>query len=363
MNAGRDRQPILRSAVTRRPNYARVNVGRLLSPRRLLATGLMLFGVTAVLAILAWVAPSKRYIILPDAAHPVSPLVQVAGARPTHGPGGVYFVDVIVRKATVLERFFPGLRDGSTLVPASAVNQGVSNRTREQLDRLDMARSQEVAAAVAFRALGYHIGSHAQGALIAAVFDGTPAAGKLHAGDVIVAVDGRPVKTRAALRRLIGVRRAGQRVRLRVREGRQTNTVDLKTMRDPTTGRAVIGVYVGEAANLVLPRRVKIDIGNVVGPSAGLAFALAVMDKLGRDVDRGYRVAATGALELNGAVDPIGGVKQKTIGARRSHVDLFLVPAGDNAREARRYANGLRVVPVQTFRQALRVLATLPLKR
>jgi PDZ domain-containing secreted protein len=56
---------------------------------------------------------------------------------------------------------------------------------------------------------------------------------------------------------------------------------------------------------------------------------------------------------------PIGGVKQKTLGVRRAGVDVFLVPAGDNAREARRYANGIRIIPVKNFPQALRALKTL----
>jgi PDZ domain-containing protein len=86
------------------------------------------------------------------------------------------------------------------------------------------------------------------------------------------------------------------------------------------------------------------------------------MEELGRDVDHGYRVAATGALELDGAVTPIGGVKQKTLGVRNADADVFLVPAGDNAREARRYADGLRIIAVKSFPQALRALATLPRK-
>jgi PDZ domain-containing secreted protein len=55
-------------------------------------------------------------------------------------------------------------------------------------------------------------------------------------------------------------------------------------------------------------------------------------------------------------------VKQKTFGARQAKADVFLVPAGDNAQEAKRYANGLRIIPVKSFPQALRALATLPLK-
>ena len=70
------------------------------------------------------------------------------------------------------------------------------------------------------------------------------------------------------------------------------------------------------------------------------------MEELGEDVDGGFhRLAASGEIFLDGSVSRVGGIKQKMIGARRSGMDLFLVP-GDNASEARRYAKGLRVVPV-----------------
>ena len=74
----------------------------------------------------------------------------------------------------------------------------------------------------------------------------------------------------------------------------------------------------------------------------------------------GHRVAATGEIFPDGSVGPIGGIKQKTIGAREAGVDVFLVPAGENARDAEKEADGLRIVPVKTFPQALHALATLP---
>ena len=89
---------------------------------------------------------------------------------------------------------------------------------------------------------------------------------------------------------------------------------------------------------------------------------MTVMEELGHPVDRGNRIAATGQNELDGTISPIGGVKQKTFGAREAKADVFLVPAGDNAREARRYANGLRIIAVKSFPQALHALATLPPK-
>jgi PDZ domain-containing protein len=138
--------------------------------------------------------------------------------------------------------------------------------------------------------------------------------------------------------------------------------VTLQAASDPRPrfrGRALVGVSVADVFDVEkLPVDVRIDLGQVGGPSAGLAFALDLVEELGRDIDRGYRVAATGEIFLDGSVSKIGGVKQKTIGARRSGMDLFLVP-GDNAAEARRHAKGLRIIPVDSFQQALRALATL----
>ncbi|MGZ4334219.1 MAG: S16 family serine protease, partial [Gaiellaceae bacterium] len=122
---------------------------------------------------------------------------------------------------------------------------------------------------------------------------------------------------------------------------------------------AVVGIFVEPALDIHLPINVRIDAGGVGGPSAGLAFALDVLQELGHDVVHGHKIAATGEILPDGSIGPIGGIKQKTIGAREAHVDAFLVPAGENARDARRYAHGLRIIPVESFPQALHALATL----
>jgi PDZ domain-containing protein len=177
---------------------------------------------------------------------------------------------------------------------------------------------------------------------------------------VIVAVDGKPVRTPPQLLAIMKTHKPGDVVRLTVRDGKTQKLVTVKTIADPRTpSRPVIGIGVEPSFDAKLPFRVKIDAGGVGGPSAGLAFALGLMEELGKNVDRGHKVAATGELLPDGTVGSIGGVKQKTIGARRSHVDVFLVPAGDNYNEARKYADGLKVVPVKNFREALRALATL----
>jgi PDZ domain-containing protein len=322
-----------------------------------MALGLILLAAAVVVA----VYPSNEYIFLPDKAHPVAPLVTVQGGHdPTRG--GVYYVDVVVRKATLLERLFGGLHNGADLYPASAVNPpGVNDALRRKIDLEDMHRSQQIAAAVALRALGKKVRITPTGALIDAVEPGEPAVGKLAPDDIITAVDGHRITGPVGMYNAMAKHRPGQTVSFTIRRLTQTLVERMKTAADPKNPkRAIVGVIIEQAVDLHLPERVSIDAGNVGGPSAGLAFALEVMEESGRDVVHGHRVAATGEIFANGAVGPIGGIKQKTIGARKAGVDAFLVPAGENARDAKKYADGLRIIPVQNFPQALRALATLP---
>lgn len=338
-------------------------VRTLLRPRLLALLGAA--ALVAVLAALLLAPTSGTYIFLPGSAHPVEPLVDLEGERSQRDGGGIYFVDVLVRRATLLERVFPGIHEGSSLVPAHLVNPtGITDEQRRRRNLLEMRRSQAVAAAVALRELGYDVEATPTGVLITDVLPNTPAAGTLEPTDVVTAVDGRRVRTVADLRRLITRRKPGDRLTVTVRRGDEVKRFRLATVADPDdASRPVIGVVPEQAADIDLPISVDIDVGQVGGPSAGLAFALDVLEELGRDVDHGYKVAVTGAIELDGDVVPVGGLRQKTIGAQRADVDAFVVPAGSNAQEARKHANGLRVIPVKTFRQALRALATLPRKQ
>lgn len=328
---------------------------RLLSPGRLVVAGL----IAALAAFAVWVYPTDSYyVFLPNDVHEVAPLVEVEGGDDPDDGGGIYYVDVLVRKATLFERYFPG--EGATVVPAEQVRpEGVSESDRRREELAEMRQSQRVAAAVALRELGYEVDAEPKGARIELVASDAPAQGKLEAGDVVVAAGGRRVATPEDLRAAVRAAGAGGSVRIRAERG--DGRVDVRvTPRQGPEGTPVIGVIVSQAADIRLPIDVEIDTGNVGGPSAGLAFALDVLEELGRDVDRGRRVAVTGSIELDGTVGQIGGVKQKTIAVRREKIDTFIVPAGDNAQEARRYAGGVRIVPVRTFQQALRALATLP---
>jgi Lon-like protease len=331
---------------------------RHLSPLRILG-GIVVILLVTILILFS--VPSGKFLLLPDTAHPVAPLVQVQGARPQK-PGTLYFVDVVERKASELEALFPWIHKHASLIPAGDIVPPCSTtQEAEEAQLQEMAFSQRVAAAVALRHLGYHVVVKPTGVVVSQLVAGTNAPCKLQPMDVITAVNGTPTPTVQALRGVLDRVKPGAVVALRIRRGAHLLTVRIRTVGVPQEpGHAFVGFSPDQAAQIKLPIRVSIDASGIGGPSAGLAFALEVMQKLGRNVLRGHRVAATGEMELDGNVAPIGGVKQKTFGVREAGADIFLVPAGENAQEARRYAGPVRVIPVRTFDQALHALATLP---
>ncbi|HEX5468593.1 MAG TPA: PDZ domain-containing protein [Gaiellaceae bacterium] len=300
--------------------------------------------------------PSDHYIFLPDPARAVEPLVHVQGEKEGSETGGVYMVDVVIRKASLLERYFPGIHEGATLIPADVYNpQDLSERVQRRQSLAEMSASQTVAATVALRRLGYDV--RETGVDVNAVDVGAPADGVLEPGDVIVGAQGKEIRRPDELTRVMADVEPGETVTLRIRRAGTERTVEVGTRAsDDQPPRAVMGILI--QPKFELPVKISIDTGDIGGPSAGLAFTLDIIDELGpNDLDRGRRIVATGEMALDGTIHEIGGIEQKTIGAREADADVFLVPDA-NAAGARRYAHGLRIVPVSNIDEALRALAT-----
>lgn len=306
---------------------------------------------------LTWI-PSDHYIVLPDRARPTDPLVSIPGEDPAEDRSGIYMVDVRVGRANLLERIYPGIHEGATLLPERILNPaGVSDRQRRRSSLNAMSRSQLVAITVALDELGREVTVTPAGAEVTLVVPDSPADGVLRVGDVIVEANGEEIGTTDDLQGAFADVEPGQSVELTVdREEKATDVVVGTRAAADDPDRAVMGVQVEDAEEFEFPLDIEIDAGGIGGPSAGLAFALDIVDELGdEDLSRDRTIVATGELDLEGNVLPIGGVTQKAIGARDAGADIFLVPDA-NFEEARDAVDDLRVVPVSTFAEALEVL-------
>lgn len=289
-------------------------------------------------------------------------LVDISGARAYPSSGELQLTTVAVDDDLDLREWLR-VRTSDTVeaVPRSTIYPPGSDRDEvaEQNAAL-MADSQLTATIVALEELGYDL--EGRGALVAAVTNDA-VTDELQQGDVIIAVDGEPVAENGDVVAAVRSRQAGDRIVLDVVDpdgDRREVAVELGASPDDP-GAAYVGILL--TTDLDLPVDVVIDAGVIGGPSAGLLFALSIVDLLGEeDLTGGAVIAGTGTVARDGTVGPVGGVRQKLVGATVTHddgrpADVFLVPR-DNLDEARGTPVGRDVllVPVDTLGDALAAL-------
>lgn len=302
--------------------------------------------------------------VSPGTARSVGGLVTVDGIEsfPTES---VAFTTVSTSEATLLEALRGWIDDDIELAPTQALRGGRSRDEARRYNAQLMDTSKVFATAVALAHLGHEVTVVTSGTVVRQIYEGTPAERALQRDDVIVAIDGEPLDRPDEIRTLLQAGGPGATHRLLVERPPGSDRrveVEVATVAaddDPT--RAIVGI-VGEEriVDLRLPFDIQIDSGTVGGPSAGLAFALAIIDVLTPgELTGGHRVAVTGTIGLDGVVGPVGGSVQKAVAVRNAGYDAFLVPSQE-LEEVRAVAGSdLRVIPVDTLAEALEALESL----
>lgn len=298
---------------------------------------------------------------------PVAPRVTVKGYPPVRNADTLYMVDVSVIPVNhLLEELYWRIQPNVELDPATTVAGDLSPQqyiqvNAEMMD--DSIRKAEVAALTVAR--GYKLQFKKGGPEVVFVDPKLPAGKFLQSGDIITAVDGRPSQSAEDVSRLIKRHRPGDRVRVTVKRKGRTRTFSIPTV--PSTNGTpnshgktpLIGVV--SQNQIALPIKVAIDPGSIGGPSAGLVFSLAIIQRLEqKQLTKGCKVAGTGAINWDGTVSAIGGARQKVVAAEEAGARYFLVPdVPENVGPARAGATSIKVVPVKSLRQALAFLKSL----
>jgi PDZ domain-containing protein len=240
------------------------------------------------------------------------------------------------------------LDSSEAVVPESELfPPGQTAQQTQAQDTQQMASSQQLATAAALTYLHVPFQTYVQ---VLTTVAGYPASRELKAGDVIKAVDGKAVSGEESLTSMITARPAGTVLQLTVLRSGKTLTVPVASK--SSAGTPVIGVQVEEQYKF--PITVQVSVGDIGGPSAGMMFALGMIDKLTKDnLAGGKFIAGTGEITASGQVQPIGGIQQKMVGARSAGATVFLAPAGNCSATTGAVPAGLRVVKVSTLTQAV----------
>ena len=236
------------------------------------------------------------------------------------------------------------------VVPLAAVfPEGRSDEQSKEQSSIDMANSQKDAVAASLKALGYDLSATLT---VQAFSTDSPSDGVLEEGDQVVSVNGRIPADVTDLRGIIADNGTDEPASVDVRRNGADLTVSITPVEAPNDQGPVFGISV--STDYDFPFDVKIQLENVGGPSAGMMFALGIMDKLTPgELTGGKDFAGTGTITADGQVGPIGGIRQKLYGAKDSGAEFFLAPADNCDEVAGHIPDGLRVFSVATLDQAL----------
>ncbi len=308
--------------------------------------------------------PTPYYLIEPGSVRPTETRITIGGHPSFSSRGQVLFTTVAEQQATVAE-LVRGWLDSAIQIESEKAVYPDGQHEDDIVNQQAMDDSKLAATVVALQTVGYPVTLTGNGAFLDQVEKGFPASSLLRQGDVITAVDGTAIRTTSDLTKVLGSSPIGTPVTLTVKQGHGGKIVTISTTlgRNPDdTSRGYLGVSVSTAnQGLKLPFHINIDSGQVIGPSAGLAWTLGLIDRLTPgDLTGGKKVAVTGTMSPDGTVGAIGGIEQKIATVERAGVTEFLIPKATPRSDVRKVeaiaGKKVKVYEVGSITDALKIL-------
>lgn len=280
------------------------------------------------------------------------PVIGIDGREPnpTSGNLNLTTVSVSVDSISIVDAIRGWFADDQVVVPRDSVYPpGQTTEQTEQQNTADFIQSQNSAEAAALCELGYP-----EGVGITSVDDSSQAKDMLKVGDMLESVDGTAITDPDTLQKVLQAHQPGDVVPIVVSRAGAVSSYDVPLI-DPAPGAsgARIGITVGTGCfgPFVITLGLADSIG---GPSAGLMFALGIVDMIGPDdLTDGAFIAGTGTIDASGQVGPIGGIALKMIAARRAGATIFLAPADNCSEVVGNVPSGLQVIKVDNLHDAI----------
>lgn len=317
------------------------------------ATGTLLVGAIALFSPTPYVveSPGPTYDTLSEVDG--QSLIQINGAQTYPTDGTLNLTTVYVAggpsgSVTAFDAIGAWLNPTQAITPEDFVY--APQTTADQISRqnqADMTSSQELAIAAALREQNIPV---TETLTVAGVVPGLASDGIIQTNDTLRTIDGTPIESLSQLREALN-KAAGAPVTLGItRDGKDVEAQ--VTPRQNEQGDYQLGVQLKQ--NFTFPFEVKIGLENVGGPSAGMMFALGIIDKLTPgQMTGGKNFAGTGTIAADGSVGPIGGIQQKMVGAKNDGASYFIAPSANCNEVVGHIPEGLSVVKVSNLGEAV----------
>ncbi|MGG2053401.1 SepM family pheromone-processing serine protease [Lysinibacillus pakistanensis] len=320
------------------------------------------------------------YIMKPGSAYDVSKFVTVENNH-TENKGSMSLMTVAMQQATPFSYLWAKTQKYQKLMDINQVRNPLEDEEEYNVRQLKlMSDSQFNAKYIAFQKAGLQTTIHFDGVFVLNVLDGGASDGLLKAGDEIIEVDGHKISNQQMLVDLLKPKELGDKATVKFirNKNEQEVTITLKEIPRAEEKRAGLGISYAESKSIETNPKVTMKTEDIGGPSAGLMFTLEILDQLLKeDLTKGYAVAGTGEMLVDGSVGRIGGIDYKVIAADRDGMEIFFAPDDEISPElkakhpelesnyatavktAKEIGTKMKIVPVKTVDDAINYLKQL----
>ncbi|WP_107947651.1 SepM family pheromone-processing serine protease [Lysinibacillus parviboronicapiens] len=320
------------------------------------------------------------YIMKPGSAYDVSKFVTVSDGDIDEA-GTMSLMTVAMQQATPFTYLWAKTQKYQKLMDINQVRNPLEDDEEYNIRQLKlMSDSQFNAKYVAFQRAGLEVTIHFEGVFVLNVLDGGASDGLLKAGDEIIQVDGQKISNQQMLVELLKEKQLGDEVTIQfVRDKKeQQETVTLKEIPQSEEKRAGLGITYAESKSIETNPNVTMKTEDIGGPSAGLMFTLEILNQLlDENLTKGYAIAGTGEMLIDGSVGRIGGIDYKVIAADRDGMEIFFAPDDEISAQmkakypelesnyttavktAKDIGTKMKIVPVKTVDDAIAYLKQL----
>ncbi|MEJ6400763.1 SepM family pheromone-processing serine protease [Nicoliella lavandulae] len=343
--------------------------------RRFIKYGVAILALILVVA--AFIVPLPRYIEGPGDANNLKPIVSIKN-YPDKQKGEYMLTSVGIAQATPASYLYAKLNPYYSIEKIDDVTGGQDDATYNKLQEFYMQSAINEAIYTGYHYAHKEVKKHYRGIYIISVLDSSKFKDAIHVGDTITTVNGHHFSSALGYQKYIRSQKIGTPLKIGYYHDGKYHEVTKQLTRLPGTKQAGIGITLTDDLKVTTKIPIKVDPGQIGGPSGGLMFSLQIYSQLtGNNIRNGRKIAGTGTINADGSVGEIGGIDKKIIAAKRRGATVFLAPyvkptkaiksiEPDHltnyelaVKTAKKYAPNMKVIPVTSFSDALSKLKKL----
>ncbi|MFD1465850.1 SepM family pheromone-processing serine protease [Lapidilactobacillus mulanensis] len=335
-----------------------------------------LIGAAILIVVAFFVVPLPLYIEEPGSAESLNQFVKVDGQKDTK-KGEYRLVTVGIMQATPFRWVMAKFEPFQDIVTQQELMGDEDSDAYEQIQEYYMENSINSAIVQAYKAAKKEYQVEFLGIYVMDVIKQSSVAGEIRVGDTITAVNGQHFKNSQGFIDYLKDKKIGEKVQITYQRSNETHQTTASIIKLPQTNRNGIGITLTDRTTIKTKIPVKIDAGEIGGPSAGMMFSLQIYEQLiDQNLRRGRNIAGTGTISADGTVGAIGGIDKKVVAADQAGATIFFAPDDPVTAAIKKvdptYVNNyhtalaaakkintkMKIVPVKKFSDVLTYLET-----